>query len=261
MTENTGATGAANTGGAPASTPSTFGASEGGHHFIRTDTPGVNPDANPLGEATEEKDNSLPAETDAAFWEKPKALDADGKPIEPAATETTPAEPMKEIQALMDGLDFGAGIESNEEIMEQLAKGDFTKLNEGLQAMHKQGAMENLKVTANLLQTFQTEMHQFVKDSISSAANTKESTDTMLDAFPMAKNPALRPMVEAVFTQAMERSGGDRAKATSETKAYLANMKTAMANGESLAVPAANSGAGNVELEANPDDFTGFLRS
>lgn len=238
---------------------------QGDHMYIRTNTPGANPDATPLTAEEGGEDNATKPEFDGTYWDTPKEETPDpNKVVTPPATESDPADPMKAINAMVDGLDFGEGIKPTEEMLAEMEKGDFNLFNTNLMEGQKKAAVANMQVTAKMLHSAMDQMKSMMTNLIATNTKVQSRTNAMLEGIPAAKDPSLRPMVEGMFAQSLARHKGDATKAVAETNAFIKHFAS-QANPQLETPPGAakNGGTGSTQQTAEEGnvDFTEFFTS
>lgn len=235
---------------------------QGDHIYIRTNTPGANPDATPLTPEEGGEDNASEPKFDGTYWDTPKEDEA--KPNEPAATpaaESSEADPMKAINSMVDGLDFGEGIKPTEEMLAEMEKGDFSLFNTNLMEGQKKAAVANMQVTAKMLHSAMDQMKSMMTNLIATNTKVQSRTNAMLEGIPAAKDPSLRPMVEGMYAQSLARNKGDEAKAVAETNAFIKHFAS-QANSQLDTPPGASKTGGTgqtpqtaTEGNVNFDEF------
>lgn len=236
---------------------------DGDHMYIRTNTPGANPDALPLTPEEGGEDNPTDPAFDGSYWDTPKEETPDpDKAATPPAAESDPADPMKAINAMVDGLDFGEGIKPTEEMLAEMEKGDFTIFNTNLMEGQKKAAIANMQVTAKMLHSAMDQMKAMITSQIATNTTVQDRTNAMLEGIPAAKDPSLRPMVEGMYAQSLKRNKGDVAKSVAETNDFIKHFAS-QANPQLETPPgaSANGGTGPTEktAEVGKVDFSEFF--
>lgn len=196
--------------------------------------------------------NNAGQEFDAeGFWAEPKPKT---EPVAPTATttpQTQTQDQQKEFGTQLGNM-IGAikfdGVFTND-IAEQIKEGDYSGINDAIQNQLRSAVRESLTVNAQVLsrygQGLQTRFEQMIQDHM----GTRDNNDTLLASFPSAKDPAVRPMIQSVFDQALKHSGGDRTKAVAMAKDMLKVMGPKMATDMNLTTPPGgreDGGAGNI---------------
>jgi len=189
------------TGGSPAATENNGGGNAGDSGATET------------GE-----DNPSQKDELEGFWNKP---DDQGASDDSSDDETKAAS-----QAL--GQQLGGLIQNfkgpeafTKEIADAIADGDLAKANESFaardQAVLKQSAVLAAQLVGGMLDRFSAEIDK----KIETAFGSKDSEATLEQNFPLAKDPAMRPMVQRVWEQALTNSKGDKQKAIRLTRGML----------------------------------------
>lgn len=189
-------------------------ADAGGTQTGAEDNRGGNSGESETGENTE--DNTSQDTELKGFW--------DAKPDEGASGESEEdKQASQELGQKLGGLIQGfQGPEVfNKEIADAIADGDLTKVNEALanrdQAILKHSAV----VAAQLVGGLMDRMTKDFEARIQRALGNKDAEITLETHFPLAKDPAMRPMVQRVWDQALVNSKGDKQKAIRLTRGML----------------------------------------
>lgn len=168
----------------------------------------------------------------AGYWDSPAAgTDAgDGNQAQsaqaPKAPESVPGS-LSAFEAKMKSLKFGELV--TPEMTEQLQQGDFNGLNQSMTAAMQNSVQQSLMMTAQMLNDFETRMSDKMKTISSQSISTNESRAALMKAIPSASNPAIQPIAEGIFAQALKKTQGDNAKAIEMTKQFMTAMTTATA--------------------------------
>lgn len=131
------------------------------------------------------------------------------------------------------------------DVADQIADGNLEGANAGIQALGQQVLRQSVIMNAKLMQTFGNNIMEMMRGEIQAALGNRDNNESLLEAFPSAKDPAIRPMINGVFQQAMKHSGGDRSKAIALTRDMLKFM--------------GNKAAGDFGLETPPGGREDFL--
>lgn len=170
------------------------------------------------GNVTPGGDNTGGADELATFWEDKKEPKPDGESDDdPAAVES---------QALGAQLgtmirDFKGPEVFTKEIADKIADGDLTGVNAALRANNEALMQHNMVVTAKLLGGVIDRLSADFEARIERAFGAKDSEVTLESHFPLAKDPAMRPMVQRVWDQAMKNAKGNKEQAIRLTKGML----------------------------------------
>ena len=161
-----------------------------------------------------------------SFWDQPSA-EATGTPGQPGSAESgapaggqnDAAEFGKQLSARLDAIAFDPAF--TEEIARQVEQGDLSGINKTMAANHQKAVRESVVLTAQLMQKSQEALLTKVQSMIDQKLGTRDTNKTLEENFSMAKDPALRPIVQSVFDQAMLKAKGNRTVAVAETQKML----------------------------------------
>jgi hypothetical protein len=193
---------------------------------------GQNNAGNITGVGNEEKteDNGGQEKPLERFWEaKPEeGVDPDAE----AERAKSSQELGKEIGAMISG--FQAPEVFTKEIADAIADGDLKGVNQALNE-HSQKLMQHqIAVTAKLLGGVIDRLSADFEAKIQKALGSKDNEIALETHFPLAKDAALRPMVQRVWDQALVNSKGNREKAIQLTRGMLDAFGEKMGGGRSL---------------------------
>lgn len=187
----------------------------GGDSATTGDNTGGN--AGESGNEDEGGDNAS-QETDLdQFWtDKPEEKPA-GESEDETATQSQ--ELGQQLGGLIKG--FKAPEVFTKEIADKIADGDLTGINEALNT-HAQNIMQHqMVVTAKLLGGVIDRLSADFDSRIQRAFGNKDSEITLETHFPLAKEPAMRPMVQRVWDQALKNAKGNKEEAIRQTRGML----------------------------------------
>jgi hypothetical protein len=171
----------------------------------------------------------------AAFWESPAAGATGGTPSGDSASSGTPAAGQPTNQPggpQQEGQDFGRQLAERitaltfqdlftPEAAAQIAEGNFTGINGGLQNLGRETVRQSIAMNVQLMQRFGEGMIARVQSMIQDSLGGRDNEQTLLEAFPSARDPAARPLIQSVFDQALKHTGGDRVKAVTLARDML----------------------------------------
>jgi uncharacterized glyoxalase superfamily protein PhnB len=174
-----------------------------------------------------------------AFWNEPDAGKSNspsggsaesGKPASGDQQSTDPIQSAaQEIQKQFDAISFGEAF--NAETIKAMEEGDMTKINQVLQTQHRQVITNTLQLAGKIIQLNNERMEARFQQMVDAKFGNRDNSDTLLKEFPAARDPAVRPMIEGVFNQAMKHANNNRVKAVEMAKDMLKYMgKTSAAD-------------------------------
>ena len=143
---------------------------------------------------------------------------------------------------------FNPGVAMTAETLQQIAEGNPQGFNDALVNAQRSTLQQGLQMTVGIMQIM-AEMDR----RMSTRETNRDNTAALETAIPIAKQPGMQPIVNAVFAQALTRSGGDRTKAIAMTKQMMQNMHGNMqGDGTGLDIPPANSGSSGRDQTQSP---------
>lgn len=167
------------------------------------------------------QNNTGPGFDPATFWNDPKGSNStDGTNGQGGGQ--TPEQVSQEFANRLQGMTFGDIF--TPKIAEEVANGNLTGVNAAIAEQLKSAAHQSVVLTAQLMQRNNDSLLAKVGQMIDQKFGGRDDADTLIQNFPSAKDPAVRPMVEAVFAQAMKLSGNNRAEAVKSTRIMLQHM-------------------------------------
>lgn len=176
------------------------------------------------------QDNSGTGFDASAFWNEPvvdKSTSPSGGSADSGSTATgTQQAPNKgqqfatEFAQKLDSLPMGKDPFSPEVIAE-LAEGKTEGINTALQSMGREAVRQSVMMNAQLMSAFGDQLMTRMEALVEAKLGNRDNSSTLLENFPSAKDPAMRPMIQGVFDQSMKHTNGDRVKAVAMTKDML----------------------------------------
>lgn len=161
------------------------------------------------------------------FWEQPVEPQPQAQPAPqtPPANQTNPNQQFAEgIQAQIGKIDFGNVI--TPEVQAALNNGDFAGLNTGIQTSLRNALSQSVQINAQVVQQFGRGLLAEVQRMISESGTQRDTRDQLEQNFPVVKDPAVRPIVESIYNQALVRNKGNHELAVKETKGLLGHVAT-----------------------------------
>jgi hypothetical protein len=181
----------------------------------------------------------------AAFWNEPEPSKDKGSPATGSADSGSSgdsgADFGKQLTERLNSLTFGAPV-FNEAVVAELGEGKLDGVNNAIQSQLRQATQQSVVMAAQLMQKHQEVLLTKVKEMISGELGNRDNSATLEENFAIAKDPALRPMVEGVFNQALKLAGGDRKKAIASTREMLKYMGKTGARDMGIDTPPADPG-------------------
>jgi len=196
------------------------GGAGGGDSGAGGDNPGGN--GAPANGESQGGDNPGQEFDAGAFWNEPEP--EGGK--KPSEGDPNDSDPGREIgQQIAAGIkDFKFDPVFTQEVGEQLAEGKLDGANESFANMARASMQQSVVMSAKIMEHLGGQMMTQMKEMIDSRLGQEKNESTLIESFPSMKDPAMRPVVEGVFNQAMKHSGQDREKALQLTRNMLKAM-------------------------------------
>ncbi len=131
-----------------------------------------------------------------------------------------------ELNQMISGFTIPAPV-FTAEVGEQIANGDFSGVNDAIQASIQASMGANLKVVAKLLNGFKNHLEENFQQQIDRINTGRDNTSHLESIFPeLVSNPGIRPQVEGVFNQSLLHTKGDRKAAGEMARNMLKFMGT-----------------------------------
>lgn len=165
----------------------------------------------------------------------------------------------EQLTSQLNGLSFGGPV-LTAEIAQQINEGNFEGFQTALNTSMQTAVRHAMAMNVQILRPVVEQILQQVDGRINNAFGNRDNSNALEQEIPAARNPAVRPMVERVFNQALTNTKGDRALAVKQTKEMLSLMTQTM--GGDLGLDVAPRGAGDSGRPSNPatnwlDELTG----
>lgn len=193
----------------------------------------------PAGGQTPTPDNPGQTPDPAAFWKTPEPEPDSGNP-----------DPDPGINL---GQTIAAGIQGytpadffTREIGEQLAEGNMDGANKQFQALSRDIMQQSVVQSAKIMQHLSERLLGEVETRIAQAMGGEKDSSALETAFPSMKDPAVAPVINGVFRQAMQHTRNDRQAALEMTRGMLRAMGKAGGSDFGIQTPA-----------RGPDDYMG----
>lgn len=155
-----------------------------------------------------------------AFWNDPAA-----------EGETPPADDSKEFTASLatqlQNMSFGGDLVTAD-MQEAIQQGDYSGLNKRLAEQQQTTVRQTLTMAIQIMNRLHGRVMTDVEGKINGTLSQRDQKDFITETFPSARNPQVRPQVEAVFNQALKLTKNDRKAAVDMTNVMLKTMATAL---------------------------------
>lgn len=141
--------------------------------------------------------------------------------------QPTPVQQLgTELNQMISGFTIPAPV-FTAEVGEQIANGDFSGVNDAIQASIQASMGANLRVVAKLLNGFKTHLEENFQQQIDRINTGRDNNSHLESIFPeLVSNPGIRPQVEGVFNQSLLHTKGDRKAAGEMARNMLKFMGT-----------------------------------
>lgn len=206
-----------------------------------------------------ESNNTGPEIDVNAFWGNSEA-DANGNPSGESAPggegdeSGSSGENLQQVlTSRLESMTFGDPV-FTPEIAEQINSGNFEGVEARIQGQMRNGVRNALSMMVSILKPFSEQLTQQMRGEMSNTFNNRDDSSALETMFPAAKNPAVRPMIQSIYTQALKNSKGDRTQAVKATKEML--KFAAGVTAEDLDIQVNPRGAGD---EGRPQTATNWL--
>lgn len=107
------------------------------------------------------------------------------------------------------------------EVAEQINEGNFEGVEARIQSQMRSAVGNSLRMMVSILKPFAEQMTTQMREEMTQTFSSRDDNQTLEQMFPGAKNPAVRPMVQSIYSQALKNTKGDRAEAVKQTKEML----------------------------------------
>lgn len=170
-----------------------------------------------------------------AFW---GSSSPDGQQNNPDGGQpnggTPPANPAEEIATAINTANFGVFFD--DAVTAEINDGNFEnfnqRMNQGLQAATRQSVQYSMQV----MKMYGDRILAQVREEMAGTLEGRDDQAQLIRDFPSAANPQIAPMIQQVYGQALQNTGGDRVKAVTQAKRMLALMAQTSGNDLDLRV-------------------------
>lgn len=163
-----------------------------------------------------------------------------GQEFKPEAFWTAGEQPKQEETNGADGQAFGTQLMQSlaglafanlvdDKIATDLSEGKWEGFNQRLVEQQREAVKHSLALNVSVMQRAFAEMQNHVNRLIEEKLGSRDAQHELVKEIPQAGNPALKPLVDSIFNQAMKLNPGNRAAAIKMTKDMLAHTATTVA--------------------------------
>lgn len=153
------------------------------------------------------------------------------------------------ITSQLNSMTFGDPI-FNEEIVRQMNEGNMDGIQGRFEDMGRNIVRQALAMQVGILRPFAEQILEQVRGEFSATLEGRDDSESLVQLFPAAKDPTIRPMIQQVYDQAKKNAKGNREEAVRQTKAMLRHMAGATA--EDLNLNISPRGADDSNYMPNP---------
>jgi hypothetical protein len=219
------------------------------------DLPGQQP--NPAGNSgadagtgTENPNNTGTSFDPASFWNQPSPAPAPG----PASQGSEPGTGAGGGQQPDANAAFGQQLNQQlqsltfapimtPEITEALSNGNLESFNTAITTQLRAATQNALQMSLSVMQRLSDQLLSEVDRRVGAREQNRDNSQALSTEIPLAKDPAMAPIVQSIFNQAMTLNKGDRVKAIAMTKDMLKSYHSSMQRTDSgLGIPPPNPG-------------------
>jgi hypothetical protein len=129
----------------------------------------------------------------------------------------------QQLSERLNGLTFGDAV-FNDEIAGQINEGNYSGVQDRLNAMGQQIVRESLAMQVQILRPFAEQLMEQVRNETKQTFDSRDNTESLEKLFPAAKNPAMAKTIRPIYDQALKNTKGDREAAVEQTKEMLRFM-------------------------------------
>ena len=128
------------------------------------------------------------------------------------------------------------------EIADQIANGNLDGVNAALKQKMQGVAQQSLIQSAQLLKMYGEKLQSQMEAMIEAKLGNRDNTSSLGESFTAYKDPAMKPVIDGVFAQAMKLSKGDRTAAIASTREMLKYMGKTGASDMGITIPPGGPG-------------------
>jgi hypothetical protein len=174
-----------------------------------------------------ESNNSGEAFDAAAFW---GGSNGDGSEGESGDSSNNPGgdgsgssdgQSLQEVlTGRLESMTFGDPV-FTADIAEEMNAGNFEGVQNRIDAQLRNATRQSLGLVVSILKPFAEQLTSQMREEMSQTFSNRDNNDSLEKLFPAAKNPAVRPMIQGIYSQALKNTKGNREEAVSQTKQML----------------------------------------
>lgn len=192
----------------------------------------------------------------ASFWGSSESSSGQNPSGESASDNSNPNPGSSEGQSLqeiltgrLESMTFGDPV-FTAEVTQQINEGNFDGFHQRLDGALRGAVRESLGMMVQVLRPFAEQINQTIEERLSSTLTNRDNAQALESLFPGAKNPAVRPMIQSIYDQALKNTKGNREAAVKQTKEMLKHAAGITADDLDISVHA--RGADDSGRPANP---------
>lgn len=164
-------------------------------------------------------DNSGSDDSDLSnFWDE---LDDDKEATQQSQQQQSTESPNAVLDGVLKELSFPQVMDEN--IMHDLSEGKVEGFNEKLLSAQQAGVKQSLLLTGKLLANFKETLMTDINKTINGRLTEQENL-TFLDSQLPKNDPTVKPVIKALFDQALVRTKGNKEQAIAMTKQMLGRI-------------------------------------
>jgi hypothetical protein len=157
-----------------------------------------------------------------AFW---KAGDEGGDAPDPLAEAK---ELGTQLTSALNTMTFGGAV-VDDSVAKELEQGNYANFNARLEGQLRMAARQTLAQSLNVMKVVEAQIMRKAEAQIAAALGNRDSQADLFAAIPSAKDPAVRPQIQAIYDQAMKVTKGNSKAALEMTKSMAAMVAKKMA--------------------------------
>lgn len=112
----------------------------------------------------------------------------------------------------------------NQELAAELAEGKFENFNKAIHQELGNVLQQAVITVAKLMKANNNSLESRFESIVGKKFDGRDNSETLESNFPMARDPAMRPVIQGVFDQSMKLHNNDRKKAVETTRNMLRHM-------------------------------------
>lgn len=181
------------------------------------------------GQSGQQANNTGDQFDPAAFWNSPAPAGQGASQGESAANNQgesgtqAPTNLGQQLTTQLASMKFGDPI-FNEEIAQQINNGDFSGVQQRIEASMQNSVKQALGMMIQIMRPFGDQLQSQMRTEFGGTLEGRDNNEALVRDFPSAKDPRVAPVVKQVFEQALKNTGNKRELAVKQTKEMLALM-------------------------------------